>query len=336
MFHFNAVRRLAIAGLMLQCFVLSCNGQEDSRLVQSVSKVSLSVSNPQIRILENQKRVVFYDTIGRVVKEMKLENFPLFNPLHHLPFPKDTVAGSIRRYLPLCAFDDKDQLVHRVKIAPKVKIINELKKYGLEIRHPDAASLIDTDIQLTLSSGTGRFLMLRETGLIRNVYERENIDEHGDEQPNTVVDCSNISVYNHLGELVYKSLIVNKLVYSNALSDDGRFLLTEYFYGRTGEGVSELPGGLLLIDNISGDMIPIICPFYKNSRIVMIDYADQYFQIMYEPDKWLFITPYTRTFHQVRLPKEQVKGKSILFPYQSFHPFEGVYIDLKEYPSSSF
>lgn len=284
----------------------------------------------------------FHNDEGKEVKTIREDQFPTNNPIFKLPFLKNTDKQvSWRYYLPLSNFDDKTgRELPQISVAEKVKTFNTLRKYGLHVKTPETV----TDIVgapsrsiVVITPPLSRYLVRCEKASVYYRYAKESHDANGNTMSNSLLDCSYISVYNHLGGVVQQILVPDKLIKAGWVSDDGKYLFCDYTLGYIwDEGPSEVAGGFLLIDLSTKVVTLIEIPeFQKYVGGLFGFFADDCFQMQGEGKNFLYLNPYTHTYHTIFFQWEQIKDKKHLL-YQSFMPFEGSKIDLSQHQKHTY
>lgn len=282
----------------------------------------------------------FHNEEGKEVKTIREDQFPNNNPIFKLPFPKDTNWQETGLYyLLLSTFDEKTGKEHRqVSVAEKIKAFNTLRKYNLQVKAPETATIIigsPNESMVVVTPPLSQYLVRCETASIYYEYAKETRDADGRIMSNSLLDCSYITVYNHLGEAVRKVLVPDKLIKVGWISDDGKYLFCSYTLGFIGEeGI--VSGAFIVIDLQSQAIIPINIPYFQEyADGISGFFAEGYFQMQCGGKSFLYINPYNRTYYTVLYDREQIKDKRMT-RYTSFTPFEGMKIDLSQHQKYTY
>ncbi len=284
----------------------------------------------------------FHNEDGEEVKTIREDQFPNNNPIFKLPFPKNTnLQEAGLYYLPLSTFDEKTGKEHpQVSVAEKIRAFNTLRKYNLKVKSPETATIImgsPNESMEVITPPLSQYLVRCETASIYYGYAEPSYGADDKPVSNSLLDCSYITVYNHLGEVVRKVLVPDKLISVGWISDDGKYLFGGYTFGFVGgEGISGTSGGFMMIDLQTETINPINIPNFEGcSWDVSGFFADGYFQMQCESTKFLYVNPYNRTYYTVLYDQEQIKDKQ-RNRYTSFTPFEGLKVDLSEHQKYTY
>ncbi len=284
----------------------------------------------------------FHDDRGKEVKAIREDQFPISNPVFELPFPKNTDKNTSSSYFnSLSEFNDKTGKEQPlVSISSKVNAFKTLKAHNLYVKRPETATdIIGGPLEslnvITPTSGT--FLVHCETASIYYKFAKENNDAEGNLISNSLLDCTYITIYDHLGDIMQELLISGKLIKTGLVSDDGKYLFCGYSVGNIwDEGTSTISDGFIMIDLQTKAITPIDIPGFREcSSNISGFFSNDYFQMQCEGTKFLYVNPYTRSYYSVFYEWEKIKGKRSLL-YTSFMPFEGLKVDLSQYQKQSY
>lgn len=284
----------------------------------------------------------FHDDQGKEVKTIREDQFPIGNPVFKLPFPKNTDKNTASFYFnSLSDFNDitgKEQPL--VSISSKVNAFGALKEYNLYVKRPETATEIIGGPNESLNVVTppsSKFLVRCERASIYYRFAKENDDAEGNVISNSLLDCTYITIYDHLGEVMQEILIPSKLIKTGLVSDDGKYLFCGYSVGYIwDEGTSAISDGFIMVDLQTKDITPIYIPGLREcSGNISGFFSDDYFQMQCEGIKLLYVNPYTRSYYTVFYEWEKIKDKKSLL-YTSFMPFEGLKIDLSKYQKRAY
>lgn len=291
----------------------------------------------------------FYDAAGRCVKVLRSEQLESKHPIYKLDFPNSIPRG--REYFdyfkPLENVNyETGELTPLVNRAEKIKKLHSLIEYGLTVKSPEKATgiignpdKVYTDWLGQVTQPACRYLSRIENATIIDALAAAQYDDF---LANSLLDCAYITIYNHLGEIYKEVLVPDKLVRVALVSDNGRYLVCEYYNVISDDTSGGFPvTGYLIVDLETNKIDYMSRPEFRQAESYEPLFSDGYFQItLNNPDigyvcNRLFIDPFSRSFYIKTYPPDMTRSRKVVRG-KSFMLYEGMKEDITQFTKFSY
>ncbi len=286
----------------------------------------------------------FYDDNGKMVKQLRHDQFESKHPVFKLNLPKPPSDNPDARFFedfgPISTSSENPK--PKINLGEKLSALRSLQKDGLIVKTPEKATSIIghpiLDQRPIISKPANKFLIKIETARIVDAFADET-----EGTSNSLLDCSYITIYDYNGNVFKEILIPDKIVTFASISDDGHYLIGICEYSLVwDEGLSSKPEGVLLVDLQTKEMNYVVTaethnPFDANSVL----FADQYFQMTFD-SPWsggkchrLFLDPIKRAYYTKTYAADPSNKRKAIMA-KSFSQFDGIRENLKDFEGFSY